>query len=360
MIKQQQNNAALYLRLSRDDGGDVESNSIGNQRAILQRYAREAGFDLFDEYVDDGFSGTTFERPSLKRMLADIDDGKIGIILCKDLSRFGRNNAMVSYYTELFFPENDIRFIAVNDGIDSATGDNEIMPFKSVINEYYARDISKKIRSAYKAQALKGAYTGPVPPYGYMKSPDNKYMLAPDPETAGVVRRIYEMAASGCAPYTIARTFTEERILVPNAYDKKKSNFGFKTLYTIDTDWSPTSIRGIIKNEVYLGHMVSQKQSTKSYKSKKLIRLPEEDRIRVENTHAALADQETFDLANKCFRSKRMPNKLGFVNIFVGIIKCADCGSGLAYIYPTKSKPSWGYQCNATGIMPAGIAPTIT
>jgi len=134
--------------------------------------------------------------------------------------------------------------------------------------------------------------------------------------------------------------------LVPNAYDKKKSNFGFKTLYTIDTDWSPTSIRGIIKNEVYLGHMVSQKQSTKSYKSKKLIRLPEEDRIRVENTHAALVDQETFDLANKCFRAKRMPNKLGFVNIFVGIIKCADCGSGLAYIYPTKSKPSWGYQCN--------------
>lgn len=137
MIRQQQNDAALYLRLSRDDGGDAESNSIGNQRAILQRYAREAGFSIAGEYVDDGWSGTNFERPNFKRMIGDIDDGKIGIVLCKDLSRLGRNNAMVSYYTELFFPDNDIRFIAVNDSIDSAKGDNEIMPFKSVINEYY-------------------------------------------------------------------------------------------------------------------------------------------------------------------------------------------------------------------------------
>jgi len=346
MRKQQQNNAALYLRLSRDDGGDVESNSIGNQRAILQRYAREAGFDIIDEYVDDGWSGTNFDRPSLKRMLGDIDDGKIGIVLCKDLSRFGRNNAMVSYYTELFFPENDIRFVAVNDGIDSAKGDNEIMPFKSIINEYYARDISKKIRSAYKAQALKGAYTGPVPPYGYMKSPENKYLLIPDPETAGVVRRLFGMAASGCAPYTIARTFTDEKILVPNAYNKKKHSVGFKESNITDTCWNPNTIRGFIRNEVYIGHMVSQKQSTKSYKSKKIVRLPEEDRIRVENTHEALVDQETFDLANKCFKAKRMPNKHGFVNIFVGLIKCADCGSGLQYVYPTKSIPSFGYQCN--------------
>ena len=152
-MKQQQNTAAIYLRLSRDDGGDAESNSIGTQRAMLQKYAKEHGFSVYDEYVDDGISGTTFERANFKRMIADIEDDKIGIVLCKDLSRLGRNNALVAFYTEIFFIDHDVRFIAVNDCIDSAMGDNEIMPFKSVINEYYARDISKKIRSSFRTKA---------------------------------------------------------------------------------------------------------------------------------------------------------------------------------------------------------------
>ena len=171
-------------------------------------------------------------------------------------------------------------------------------------------------------------------------------MLIPDPETAGIIRRIFNMAASGNAPYTIAKTLSTECVLVPSAYNKQKSNYGFKELYTIETDWSPGSIRGLIKNEVYMGHMVSQKLTTKSYKSKKLVVNADEDRIRVENTHEALVDKETFDLANKCFGAKRMPNKHGFVNIFVGLIKCADCGTGLQYIYPVKSRPGFGYQCN--------------
>ncbi|MCL2068840.1 MAG: recombinase family protein [Oscillospiraceae bacterium] len=333
------NNAALYLRLSRDDGSDTESNSIVNQRAILQKYANDCGFDIAGEYVDDGWSGVSFDRPSLKRMLGDIADGKIGIVLCKDLSRFGRNNALVSHYTELVFPEGDIRFIAVDDGIDSAKGDNDIMPFKSVINEYYARDISRKIRSAYKAQALKGNYTGSVAPYGYMKSPANKYLLIPNPDTADTVRRIYRMAADGISPYAIAKSFTEEQILTPSAYNSRKS------LYASGTDWSRNSIRGIIKNEVYLGHMVSGKHVTRSYKSKIIRSIPEQDRIRVENTHEALVDQETFDLAHKHLGIKRRANSPGFVNIFAGHLKCADCASGLQITYPAKNKPAFGYQC---------------
>ena len=348
MLKRQQiNKAAIYLRLSRDDGGDAESNSIGNQRAILQRYADEYGFDIFDEYIDDGWSGTDFERPALKRMISDINDDKIGIVMCKDLSRFGRNNAMVSFYTEMFFPDNDIRFIAVNDGIDSAKGENEIMPFKSIINEYYARDISKKIRSAYKAQAHKGAYIGRVAPYGYMKNPDNSYQLIPNPETEGVLRRIFAMAAGASTAYAIARTLQKEQIITPSVYNKRTYDIGFRELYTSDCDWCPSTVRAIIKNEVYLGHMLSQKRATKSFKSKKMIIKPKDEWIKVENTHEALVDQETFNLANKCFGAKRREsNKSGFVNIFVGIIKCADCGTGLTCIHPNKNKPTFGYQCN--------------
>jgi DNA invertase Pin-like site-specific DNA recombinase len=348
MLRRQQiNNAAIYLRLSRDDGGDAESNSIGNQRAILKRYADEHGFNVFDEYVDDGWSGTDFERPSLKRMLGDINEGKVGIVMCKDLSRFGRHNAMVSYYTEMFFPENDIRFIAVNDGIDSEFGENEIMPFKSIINEYYARDISKKIRSAYKAQAHKGAYIARVAPYGYMKNPENTYQLIPNPETVGTLCRIFSMAASGISAHAIAKTLRQEQIVTPSVYNKRTYDLGFRELYTSDCDWCPSTVRAIVKNEVYLGHMLSQKRATKSFKSKKMIVRPEEEWIRVENTHIPLVDENTFELANKALTTKRRePNKHGFVNIFVGIIKCADCGTSLTCLHPTKNKPTFGYQCN--------------
>ncbi|MDE5917745.1 MAG: recombinase family protein, partial [Oscillospiraceae bacterium] len=169
MLKQRANVAAIYKRLSRDDGGDAESNSIVTQGQMLRRFSNEHGFIIYDEYTDDGYSGTTFERPDFKRMVRDIEEGKIGIVLCKDLSRLGRNNALVAYYTEIFFPDNDIRFVCVSEGIDTINGENEIMPFKSVINEYYAKDISRKVKSAYRTKSLNGEFTAPFAPYGYMK-----------------------------------------------------------------------------------------------------------------------------------------------------------------------------------------------
>jgi len=188
-MKQQANNAAIYCRLSRDDGGDSESNSIGNQRDVLKRYALEHSFTIYDEYIDDGISGVTFERPSFKRMITDIEAGKIGVVLCKDLSRLGRNNAMVAYYTEIFLPDNNVRLIAVNDSIDTFRGENEIMGFKSIINEYYARDISKKIRSTMRNMAVKGEFKASFAPYGYTKDPANKHRLIIDEETASNVRK---------------------------------------------------------------------------------------------------------------------------------------------------------------------------
>ena len=346
MLRQKQNNAALYLRLSRDDGGDVESNSIGNQRSILQRYAEESEFIVIGEYVDDGISGTTFERPSFKRMVEDIEAGKISIVLCKDLSRLGRNNAMVAYFTEIFFIENRVRFIAVNDQIDTFVGDNEIMPFKSVINEYYARDISKKIRSAYKAQAQKGNFTGPVPPYGYLKDPNDKYHLIPNPETAPVVKRMYAMAASGIGTSQIAKALKNDGILNPTSYYIQVLEVNRPITYKDDTEWSKTSISEIIRNKVYLGHMVSQKTSTISFKNKTRIQYPEEDFVTVLNTHEALVEQEEFDLAQKIFSIKNRGNKYGFENIFVGILKCSDCGSGLSINFPGTHKQYFSYCCN--------------
>jgi len=346
MLKQQQQNAALYLRLSRDDGGDVESNSIGNQRAILQRYANESGFSVIGEYVDDGISGTTFERPSFKRMIDDIEAGSITIVLCKDLSRLGRNNAMVAYYTEIFFIENRVRFIALNDGIDTAFGDNEIMPFKSVINEYYARDISKKIRSAYKIQAQRGNYTGVVPPFGYIKNPANKYQLIPDPQTATLVKRMFAMAASGKGTAMIARILRDEKVLCPRAYSTQV--LGIKRPYTYkdDTDWATTSVAQIVRNKVYLGHIISLKTTSLSFKNKTPIKVPEEEQITVLNMHEPLVEQDTFDLAQKIFKIKKRGNKHGFDNIFVGILKCSDCESGLAINFPGSHKEYFSYSCN--------------
>ena len=347
MIQQQTNNAAIYLRLSRDDGNDTESNSIGNQRAILQRYARERGLRLFGEYVDDGISGTTFERDGFKRMITDIEAGKISAVLCKDMSRLGRNNAMVAYYTEIFFPDNDVQFVAVNDGIDTSKGDNEIMGFRSVINEFYARDISKKIRSSYRSQALKGAFTGCVPPYGYMKSPENKYLLIPNPETADTLRRIFQLAATGTGTCQIGRILTEEQILRPGAYAKQRLGIVRPATYKSDTEWSTTSVREIIQNRVYLGHMIANKQSTKSFKSKKLENLPPEEHITVLNTHEPLVDEDTFEQAQRTIGTKKRGNKYNFDNIFLGLIKCADCDSGLAMIHQCEPhRRQFGYNCN--------------
>ena len=271
MRTNQQKKAAIYLRLSRDDGGDSESNSIGNQRAMLQKYAQERGFIQCFEYVDDGISGTTFERDGLKRMIRDIEDGKIGAVICKDMSRFGRNNAMVAYYTEIFFPDNDIQFIAVNDNIDTFHGENEIMGFKSILNEYYARDISKKIRSSKKVMAAKGEFVGTIAPYGYQKHPDDCHKLIVDEETAPIVKMIFEMAAKGITTVEIKHHLTNAEILTPLAYIAGKTGkYQTESVKNFPTEWNTQTVISILKNKAYCGHMVQQKYTSKSFKTRKI------------------------------------------------------------------------------------------
>ena len=342
MLKQQANTAGLLCRLSRDDGGDAESNSITTQRQMLRRYAKEQGFQVYDEYIDDGISGTTMDRPGFQRMVRDIEDGKIGIVLCKDLSRLGRNNALVAYYTEIFFPDNDIRLIAIGDGIDTAKGDNEIMPFKSVVNEYYARDISRKIRAAYRTKALNGEFTGPYAPYGYRKNPENPRHLIPDDNATQIVKRIFQMAADGVTPFRIAAQLSREHIPTPNNYFADQ---GMKVKRPKYPEWSKTTVLQILHNRTYLGHLICLKQTTKSFKNKKTVYLPEDKWVVTENTHEPIIDQYTFDIAQKIAHVKKREGKPLMENIFSGLLKCSTCGGGLGLA--CREENMYGqYNCN--------------
>lgn len=339
MLKQQ-TKTAFYCRISRDDGIDKESNSIANQRAMLKQYANAYGLQVYDEYIDDGYSGTTFDRPALSRMFEDIETGKVHVVLVKDMSRLGRNNALFMYYVEEVFSDLDIRFIAINDRVDTDQEDNEIMPFKSVLNEYYARDTSKKIRSSKRTTALTGGFTGSFAPYGYQIDPENKQKLIIDPEAAATVERIFELSKAGSSTHQIARTLCNDGILIPRAYRASKKgtleqNKGFR----MPTDWVGKNVKMILNNQVYLGHMVSHKTQTKSFKNKKPVKVSKEDWITVKHTHTAIIDEETFELVQKFIHVKKQPTKTGKPNLFVGLVKCPDCGRNLAYSNPKGKEP---------------------
>lgn len=335
----QQTKTAFYCRISRDDGIDKESNSIANQRAMLKQYANANGLQAYDEYIDDGYSGTTFKRPALSRMFEDIETGKVHVVLVKDMSRLGRNNALFMYYVEEVFSDLDIRFIAINDMVNTNQEDNEIMPFKSVLNEYYARDTSKKIRSSRRTTALNGGFTGSFAPYGYQIDPENKQKLIIDPEAAATVKRIFELSKAGNSTHQIARILCNDDILIPRAYRaKKKGTLEKSKGFKIPTDWVGENVKMILDNQVYMGHMVSHKTQTKSFKNKKPVKVPKEDWIIVKHTHAAIIVEETFEMVQKFIHVKKQPNKTGKPNIFVGLVKCPDCERNLAYSNPNGKK----------------------
>lgn len=265
---------------------------------MLRYNAKEKGFEVIGEYVDDGYSGTTFNRPDLNRMIKDaMDDPEPSGIMVKDMSRFGRNNAMFMYYVEEIFPNNDILFIALNDDVDTRFDENEMMPFKSIMNEYYARDTSKKIRSVKKTTALSGGFCGSFAPYGYVVDPENKRKLLVDPDTAPIVKRIFELSKQGNSVHQIVRTLCEDGVLIPRAYRAMKNGtLETSTGFKFPTDWVAKNVKMILENQVYLGHMVSHKTQTKSFKNKKPVAVLKEEWIIVRNTHEAIIDEETFEL----------------------------------------------------------------
>lgn len=337
-----QQTAALYCRISRDDERSGDSASIETQKNMLEQYAKSKSFAYYF-YIDDGYSGTNFDRPGFNQMISDIQEKKIEIVIVKDLSRLGRDYLKTGYYIDLYFDENNVRYISLNDGIDSANGDSEFIPFRNIINEWHSRDLSRKVRAAYRTKSLNGQFTAAYAPYGYMKNPDNKNQLIVDKNTAVHVKRIFQMAADGVSPHKIATLLTSESILTPRAYIA--TNEGkYKDALKHPTNWNHGTIQNILHNREYLGHLVSGCSTTKSFKDRKPVRLSKEDWIEVKNTHEPIIDEKLFYTVqnNVVFRERKDYS----TNIFSGLLKCSDCGSNLTFIKPRNEGHQGAFNCS--------------
>lgn len=338
----------IYIRLSREDEEKEsyeESESVQNQRTLLMQYLTQNKLNFVAEYVDDGVSGTSFDRPSFNRMIADIEAGKINMVVTKDLSRLGRDYIMSGYYTEKYFPEHSIRFIAILDNIDTAfdSSNNDIAPFKSILNEMYAKDISKKINSVLQSKRDLGQYLGTAP-YGYKKDPENKYHLIIDDEAAEVVRLIYKKYLEGFGTMQIADYLTNAKIPIPSDYTKRKR--GVRSLtYGY---WQQSTVRFILSNEVYTGTIVQGKRKKVSFKSKKFIDLPEEDWIKVEDMHEAIISKEDFARAKKIIEATKGSRVVQNDYLFKGLIRCFDCKGYIGIRTPDKNGNIYG-RCQRYG-----------
>ena len=321
---------ALYCRLSQDDGIEGDSNSIQNQKAILQKFAEDHHFPSPCFYVDDGFSGGTFQRPAFQQMISDMENGEIGIIVTKDLSRLGRNQLHTGLYIEERFPMFGVRYIAINDNVDTDSSEsNDLMPFKNLFNEWFIRDTSRKIRAVLKAKAERGERLGTRTPYGYRKDPDTKKLIV-DEEAAAIVRRIFAMCAGGSGPSQIARILKKEQILTPTMYAYTRYGITHTCLDTAHPyNWSDSAIANLLENEIYLGNTVNMKYSTKSYKDKRRVEHPREECMVFENTHPALITREVWDMVQRVRKNKRRLTKMEEQNKYSGLVFCADCGSNM-------------------------------
>ena len=328
-----QYDVGIYVRLSNDDERDGESLSIENQKLLLRNYVKEKGWNEISVYCDDGYSGTNFDRPGVKRLIEDAKNKIINVILVKDLSRFGRNYIEIGQYTDYLFPSIGCRFIALNNGIDTLKQDSstEIMGFLNLFNEFYSRDTSKKVKSVKKACAENGKYLGTFAPYGYKKDSTNKHHLVIDEETAPIVQKMFSFRAEGMGFRAIAIRLNEEGILPPrDLYYKRKDTSDPRNVIH---KWAETTVKKIIRSEMYIGNMVQCKTGTLSYKSRKIIQKPEEEWIKVENTHEPIINETLWRLTQDLDKKKmrKRPTSGGDISIFTGLVYCADCGFKMRY-----------------------------
>lgn len=343
MTTSNQKKTALYCRLSQDDNTENESNSIQNQKMILQRYAADHHFPNPCFYIDDGHSGANFQRPGFQQMMADMENGEIGIIITKDLSRLGRNQLHTGLYIKERFPMFGVRYIAINDNVDTDSSEsNELMPFKNLFNEWYIRDSSRKVRAVLKAKAERGERLGTRAPYGYKKDEADSKKLAVDEEAATVVRRIFAMCAAGSGPSQIARRLREEQILCPTTYAYLRFGVNHTALNTEKPcHWTSSTIASMLENELYLGNTINMKYSTKSYKDKRHVEHPKEECLVFEGTHPALVTQEVWDIVQRVRQNRRRPTKMNEQNKYSGLVVCADCGATMVLHRAHTMKPTW-------------------
>ncbi len=339
--------AALYCRLSRDDNMDNESNSISNQKKILQKAAKDKGYSDTIFFVDDGITGTTMKRPGFQKMITAIEAGYISAVFVKDLSRLGRNYIEVGKLTEEFFPLHDVRLVAVSDGVDSDEGEDDFTPFKNIMNEYYAKDISKKRRIVNKMKGNAGIPLSP-PPYGYIKNPDDPRFWVVDPEAADVVRRIYRMALEGYGLAETAAALGADGIVNPTYYWRSKGTSRGGSKSTLEpTKWGHTTIKKILTTQEYCGDVINFKSYSKSYKMKKRIENPEENRAIFLNVHEAIIDRPTWEKvqALKAGTRRKRPTVTQEPSVFSGVMKCPECGGNLNFHFNQNNHDIKFFSC---------------
>lgn len=338
-------NTAIYCRLSRDDGMEQDSSSIQTQKEMLTRYCHENGFTPYQLYIDDGWSGTNSDRPDFQRMLSDIEDGKINCVITKDLSRLGRNYLETGGYTEIFFPEHSVRYIAVTDGVDTANGSTmDITPFKNLLNDMYARDISKKITSAMLTKKRQGKFIGDTAPYGYEKDPADKNHLIVNEKYAPTVRRIFQMAKDGLGVKNIAKILSAEKVRRPGAV--AGDNHAEFRKYVGNGDeylWHAATVRGILRNATYKGCIVANKTVKMSFRSKKRRPCTKDEIIVVENMHEPIIEPDEWELVQRLItsRKKSVGDSQKYDNIFCGLLKCSDCGYSLGL---ARNRKKWNEE----------------
>lgn len=347
-MKQPQYNTALYMRLSRDDETFGDSVSIETQRTVLTQYVREhLEFHVVSEFVDDGWSGTNFDRPQFKRMMEEIEAGNINCVITKDLSRFGREHIMMGYYLEFVFPKLKVRYIAVNDNEDTDRGLSDFVPFKNLINEFMAKDTSRKSKAAFRAKFLNGERVNSMAPFGYVKHPEIKNKLMIDEETAWIVRKIFDLAVHGMGVRRIANTLMDEKIPCPGWFQYTR-NGGCARYFEGQPEekryvWSQPYLRNILKDETYIGNTIHNRWGTVSYKNKRMVRTPDEKCLRIEGTHEAIITPDVFETVQKQIASRRRECKGKRTQIFAGLLKCADCGLGMRYGIQSSAKSQYAY-----------------
>ena len=343
-------NTALYMRLSRDDESYGDSVSIETQRTILRRFAEENNLHVVGEYIDDGWSGTNFDRPNFQRMMQDVEAGKVNCIASKDLSRFGREHIMMDYYLEFVFPEKGIRYIAVSDNEDTEKGLSDFVPFKNLFNEWFAKDTSRKVKNSLHAKFLAGERTFAYAPLGYRRDPDVKNRLVIDEETRWIVEKIFDLAFHGAGAAKITGILLDEQVPTPGWLNYTRYGT-FANIYADAPEkkryaWTVGQVKSIVKNETYIGNSVHGIQTNISYKNKKKIRKPPEEWLRIENTHEAIISKEVFEQVQEQIASRRRKMKTATTQIFSGLVKCADCGWSMSYgTNNSNSKPFHYFVC---------------
>ncbi len=351
--------AAIYCRLSKDDELQGESASISNQRSMLEQYCKSEGWDVIAVYQDDGYTGLNMDRPDLKRMLKACEQKLVNLVITKDLSRLGRNYLEVGRLTEDFFPRNGVRYIAMNDGIDTGRDNNDIAPFKNILNEMYSKDISKKVHSSYYLKATQGKFTGPVAPIGYLKDPEDKNHLLIDEETAPIIREIFSYARNGHGPGYICKRLEEKKIPCPTWWNRERGIRNHYTKWELDDPengryvWDFTVVKDILRNPVYIGSVASQKFDYK-FKIGVIGEKKADQWIVVEDCHDAIIDHNTFLLAQQHMSSRQRPRKNGEFSLFAGLIKCGECGKALTIKKSAPKAPKDVYTCKTYNSMGKG------